>query len=44
MSGSAVKVCEVGGWWVGSGGGGGVESEFRDRFGYSLALAKPNNT
>ena len=26
--------------WV---GGGGVESEFSDRFGYSLALAKPNN-
>ena len=25
--------------WV---GGGGVESEFSDRFGYSLALAKPN--
>ena len=24
-------------------GGGGVESEFSDRFGYSLALAKPNN-
>jgi hypothetical protein len=24
------------------GGGGGVESEFSDRFGYSLALAKPN--
>ena len=22
----------------------GVESEFSDRFGYSLALAKPNNT
>ena len=27
--------------WVG--GGGGVESEFSDRFGYSLVLAKPNN-
>ena len=25
-------------------GGGGVESEFSDRFGYSLALAKPNNS
>ena len=23
--------------------GGGVESEFSDHFGYSLALAKPNN-
>ena len=34
MPGSALKVC-VGG------GGGGVESEFSDRFGYSLALAKP---
>ena len=33
MSGSALKVCV----------GGGVESEFSDRFGYSLALAKPNN-
>ena len=34
MPGRALKVC---------GGGGGVESEFSDRFGYSLALAKPNN-
>jgi hypothetical protein len=30
MLGSALKVC-VGRWWVG--GGGGVESEFIDRFG-----------
>jgi hypothetical protein len=38
MPGSASKVW-VGGWWV------VVESEFSDRFGYSLriALAKPNN-
>jgi hypothetical protein len=33
MSGSALKVCV-----------GGVESEFSDCFGYSLALAKPNKT
>ena len=38
MSGSALKVCV--GWW---GLVGGDESEFSDRFGYSLALAKPNN-
>ena len=37
MPGKASKVC-VGGWVV-------VDSEFSDRFGYSLrlALAKPNN-
>jgi hypothetical protein len=37
MPGSASKVCVGGGGWV-------VESEFSDRFGYSLrlALAKPN--
>ena len=38
MPGRALKVC-VGGWVD-----GGVESEFSDRFGYSLALAKPNNS
>ena len=39
MPGRALKVCVGGGLWVVV---GGVESDFSDRFGYSLALAKPN--
>ena len=39
LPGSALKACLVGG-----GGGGRLRSEFSDRFGYSLALAKTNNT